>query len=57
MAHVVSVDAARTDYGVVIDPVGTIDTAATAALRQAPRGPVRMFHRGRYFGPLVVPRS
>jgi N-methylhydantoinase B len=53
---VVSVDAARTDYGVVIDAGGTIDAAATAALRGAPRGPVRMFHRGGYFGPLVEPR-
>jgi hypothetical protein len=40
---------------VVIDPAGTIDAAATAALRAAPRDPVRMFHRGGYFGPLVTP--
>jgi N-methylhydantoinase B len=53
---VVSVEAARTDYGVVIDAGGTIDAAATAALRAGPRGPVRMFHRGGYFGPLVEPR-
>jgi len=51
----VSVAAARTDYGVVIDPAGAIDAAATAALRAAPREPVRMFHRGGYFGPLVTP--
>jgi hypothetical protein len=40
----------------VIDAGGTIDAAATAALRAGPRGPVRMFHRGGYFGPLVEPR-
>jgi hypothetical protein len=40
----------------VIDASGTIDAAATAALRAAPRGPVRMFHRNGYFGPPVEPR-
>jgi N-methylhydantoinase B len=54
---VVSVEAARTDYGVVLDAEGTIDAAATQALRAAPRGAVRMFHRGRYFGPPVTPGS
>ncbi len=35
-AGYVSLDAARTDYGVVIDEAGwTVDTAATAALRQS----------------------
>ncbi|HEX5816030.1 MAG TPA: hydantoinase B/oxoprolinase family protein, partial [Methylomirabilota bacterium] len=49
----VSVGSAREDYGVVIDERGTIDTAATAALRVRPRGVVRMFHRTGYFGPPV----
>jgi hypothetical protein len=50
----VSVDAARTDYGVVIAPSGAIDGAATEVLRAGPRGPMRMFHRNGYFGPAVV---
>jgi N-methylhydantoinase B len=49
----VSVGAAREDYGVVIDESGTIDAAATDALRARPRGAVRMFHRNGYFGPPV----
>jgi N-methylhydantoinase B len=56
LAGVVSVAAAREDYGVVIDETGTIDAAATEALRARPRGPVRMFHRNGYFGPPVEPR-
>jgi N-methylhydantoinase B len=55
LGGVVSVDAARADYGVVLDEGGTIDAAATAARRARPRGPVRMFHRGGYFGPPVEP--
>jgi len=50
----VSVDAAREDYGVVVDASGMLDLAATEARRAGPRGPVRMFHRNGYFGPLVV---
>ncbi|PYN17194.1 MAG: methylhydantoinase [Candidatus Rokuibacteriota bacterium] len=53
----VSVDAAREDYGVVVDASGMLDLAATEARRAGPRGPVRMFHRNGYFGPLVVPRA
>ena len=34
---------------------GTLDAAATEALRARPRGPVRMFHRDGYFGPPVEP--
>jgi N-methylhydantoinase B len=53
LAGVVSLDAARTDYGVVVDASGTVDLRASEALRAGPRGPVRMFHRSAYFGPLV----
>ena len=53
LAGVVSVDAARTDYGAVLDAAGMLDVPASEALRGAPRGPVRMFHRNGYFGPLV----
>jgi len=53
LAGVVSVEAARADYGVVIDAEGTLDVTASDALRIAPRGPVRMFHRNGYFGPPV----
>ena len=56
LAGVVSVDAARADYGVVIDADGTLDLPASEALRAEPRGPVRMFHRNGYFGPLVETR-
>jgi N-methylhydantoinase B len=55
LGGVVSVGAAREDYGVVIDERGTIDAASTAALRARPRGAVRMFHRGGYFGPPIEP--
>jgi N-methylhydantoinase B len=55
LGGVVSVEAARDDYGVVIDEVGTIDGSASQALRDAPRGAVRMFHRTGYFGPPVAP--
>jgi len=47
----VSVESAREDYGVVIDARGEIDVPASEALRAAPRGGVRMFHRNGYFGP------
>jgi N-methylhydantoinase B len=56
LGGVVSVRAAREDYGVIVDESGTIDAAATEALRARPRGPVRMFHRNGYFGPPVEPR-
>jgi len=56
LAGVVSVDAARMDYGAVIAPDGTLDLPASEALRAEPRGPVRMFHRNDYFGPLVEAR-
>jgi N-methylhydantoinase B len=56
LAGVVSVDAARTDYGVVVDAGGMLDVPASEALRAEPRGPVRMFHRNGYFGPLVEAR-
>jgi N-methylhydantoinase B len=52
----VSVDAAREDYGVVIDERGEIEMAATATRRGRSRGTVRMFHRQDYFGPVVAPR-
>jgi N-methylhydantoinase B len=52
----VSIDAAREDYGAVIDARGAIDAAATERLRARPRGTVRMFHRGEYFGPPVTSR-
>jgi N-methylhydantoinase B len=55
-AGVVSPDSAREDYGVVVDAQGRVDAAATERLRAAKRGPVRMFHRDGYFGPLVEPR-
>jgi N-methylhydantoinase B len=53
----VSRESAREDYAVVLDAGGLVDAAATAALRASRRGPVRMFHRGGYFGPLVERRS
>ena len=49
----VSVESARDDYGVVLDARGEVDAGASAALRAAKAGPVRMFHRNGYFGPLV----
>ena len=41
---------------VVIAADGTLDLPASEALRAEPRGPVRMFHRKDYFGPLVETR-
>ena len=52
----VSRESAREDYGVVLDARGLVDAAATEDLRAAKRAPVRMFHRGGYFGPLVERR-
>ena len=50
----VSAESAREDYGVVIDGMtGVVDVTATERFRAEMRGPVRMFHRGAYFGPLV----
>jgi N-methylhydantoinase B len=50
----VSAESARADYGVVIDgETGAVDVAASERLRAEMRGPVRMFHRGDYFGPLI----
>jgi N-methylhydantoinase B len=51
----VSAEAARDDYGVVLDAAGIVDADATTRLRAARRGPVRMFHRNGYFGPLLSP--
>ena len=43
----VTLDGARADYGVVLDPVSVeIDTAASDALRAAPRAPRPMIDRG-----------
>jgi N-methylhydantoinase B len=53
----VSVDAAREDYGVVVNAAGVVDPAATERLRAEKRGPIRMFHRNGYFGPLVESHS
>jgi N-methylhydantoinase B len=53
LGGVVSPESAREDYGVVIDTRGIADDAATAGLREAKRGPLRMFHRNGYFGPPV----
>jgi N-methylhydantoinase B len=53
----VSRESALEDYGVVLHDAGDVDAAATARLRAGKRGPVRMFHRGGYFGPLVEPRT
>jgi N-methylhydantoinase B len=52
----VSLASAREDYGVVLDAAGAVDAAASDALRASRRGPVRMFHRGGYRGPLVPAR-
>ena len=50
----VSAASAREDYGVVIDAAtGVVDSGATVELRAAKRGPIRMFHRGGYFGPVI----
>src|SRR5262249_39540973 len=40
LAGVVSVDAARTDYGVIVDAEGTLDRTGSEALRAESRGPV-----------------
>lgn len=45
--HHVSIEGARRDYGVVIDPETLdVNTAATAALRSAASGPTHQFDRG-----------
>jgi N-methylhydantoinase B len=50
----VSAASARNDYGVVIDAAsGDVDAAATGRRRGERREPLRMFHRGAYFGPLI----
>jgi N-methylhydantoinase B len=49
----VSLESAREDYGVILDGDGRVAAAATAELRASKRAPLRMFHRGDYFGPLV----
>jgi N-methylhydantoinase B len=52
MGGFVSAESARADYGVAIDAAtGVVDAEASARLRAQMRGPVRMFHRDRYFGP------
>jgi len=49
-SHAIALDVG----GTFTDPdTGVIDGAATERLRTSKRGPVRMFHRGGYFGPLV----
>jgi N-methylhydantoinase B len=53
----ISREAACEDYGVVLDAGDLVDMAATTELRASRRAPVRMFHRGGYFGPLVEPRA
>jgi N-methylhydantoinase B len=53
----VSRESAREDYGVALDTRGRIEAAATVELRASKRGPVRMFHRGGYFGPLIEKRG
>jgi N-methylhydantoinase B len=53
----VSRESAREDYGVILDAQGTVDTTATEVLRDRKRGPIRMFHRNGYFGPLVERRG
>ncbi len=49
----VSLDAAQSSYGVVIDPVNmTVDQRGTTAMRkdlQSSRGPTKLFHRFTYF--------
>jgi N-methylhydantoinase B len=51
----VSVASAREDYGAVIDgDTGAVDADASGRLRAWMRRPVRMFHRGEYFGPPVT---
>ena len=40
----------------ILDARGSVDASATAELRVSKRSPVRMFHRGDYFGPLVSGR-
>ena len=52
----VSAESAREDYGVLLGAAGAVDPAATARLQASRRGPVRMFHRNGYFGPLVEAR-
>ena len=50
----VSAASARDDYGVVTDAAsGDVDEAATGRRRGERREPLRMFHRGTYFGPLI----
>jgi N-methylhydantoinase B len=47
LRHFVSLEGARRDYGVVLDPVSVeVDEAATARLRSAPRPPRPMVDRG-----------
>ena len=36
---------------------GSVEADATAELRASKRAPVRMFHRGEYFGPLIEKRG
>jgi N-methylhydantoinase B len=51
----VSPGSAREDYGVVLDARGAVDVDATGRLRASRRRPLRMFHRGEYFGPPATP--
>jgi N-methylhydantoinase B len=46
----VSVDAARRDYGVILDPTSyAIDEPATVQFRKERRKETKMFHRGEYY--------
>jgi len=50
----VSIEAARADYGVVIDEKGPrVDEAATAKLRRDHRPPAKLFHRRKYVDEMV----
>jgi hypothetical protein len=45
----VSIEGARDDYGVVIDPkTQEVDHAATGRRRETQRPPAKLFHRGEY---------
>ena len=53
-AGFVSARAAAEDYGVIVDEATSlIDEEVTARRRAEPRGPLRMFHRHGYFGPIL----
>jgi N-methylhydantoinase B len=49
----ISRGSAHDDYGVVLDAHGRVDGPATRERRASRRAPLRMFHRGAYFGPPI----